>query len=154
MDTVDGFLTHFLRKEYGTFRLYSGNENSQMGDQLWQALYLYVQNLTFESTLYVGAGLNSLSSPICFVSSSSSSFLFFLVAMLTCFRRAVAALVVLGVLRSVVGALSNSTGASVGVAFLTSFTFYMIVFHMLSNLPLDQVPRSLFPSYAPGYGQR
>lgn len=103
MDTVDGFLTHFLRKEYGTFRLYSGNENSQMGDQLWQALYLYVQNLTFESTLYVGA-----------------------------------ALVVLGVLRSVVGALSNSTGASVGVAFLTSFTFYMIVFHMLSNLPLDQ----------------
>ena len=26
VDTVDGFLTHFLRKEYGTFRLYSGNE--------------------------------------------------------------------------------------------------------------------------------
>jgi len=25
-----GFLTHFLRKEYGTFRLYSGNEGSQV----------------------------------------------------------------------------------------------------------------------------
>jgi hypothetical protein len=31
VDTWDGFLTHFLRKEYGTFRLYSGNENSAIG---------------------------------------------------------------------------------------------------------------------------
>ena len=36
VDSWEGFLTHFLRKEYGTFRLYSGNEGSQIGDQLLQ----------------------------------------------------------------------------------------------------------------------
>ena len=36
MDSVEGFLTHFLRKEYGTFRLYSGNENKH-GEQLSKA---------------------------------------------------------------------------------------------------------------------
>mmetsp|Transcript_9016 Transcript_9016/g.18003 ORF Transcript_9016/g.18003 Transcript_9016/m.18003 type:complete len:791 (-) Transcript_9016:130-2502(-) len=103
MDTVDGFLTHFLRKEYGTFRLYSGNDNSQMGDQLWQALDLYARNLVWESTLVVGA-----------------------------------ALVVVGFGRTVVAMLKKGPGAAVGFAILFAFTFYMIVFHCLSNLPLDQ----------------
>ena len=39
-----GFKRHFLREEYGTFRLFSGNE--QRGDQLMLALKMYV-NVTF-----------------------------------------------------------------------------------------------------------
>uniref|UniRef100_A0A7S4JJE5 DUF2723 domain-containing protein n=1 Tax=Guillardia theta TaxID=55529 RepID=A0A7S4JJE5_GUITH len=103
LDTVDGFLTHFLRKEYGTFRLYSGNENSKIGEQLWEALFLYVKNFTFESTLVIGP-------------------FFFAV----------------GLSRVVVDCFSSRRLNTAGFAFTCSFIFYMVVFHCLSNLPLDQ----------------
>lgn len=36
-----GFWTHFLRKEYGTFSLYSGSNQKNM---LWQALSLWMEH--------------------------------------------------------------------------------------------------------------
>ena len=103
VDSWEGFLTHFLRKEYGTFRLYSGNEGSQVGDQLVQALVLYCGNLQLESSLYVGGPLALVGLGCCVYEC--------------------------GCARS-----HKCFGAGLAVAFF----FYMIVFHCLSNLPLDQ----------------
>ncbi len=85
------------------------------GDQLLQALVLYCQNFEFESSLYVGAPL-----------------------------------ALLGLARSIREATATErwtergTGASssrrstFGVGVTLAFAFYMVVFHALSNLPLDQ----------------
>mmetsp|Transcript_27528 Transcript_27528/g.65124 ORF Transcript_27528/g.65124 Transcript_27528/m.65124 type:complete len:530 (-) Transcript_27528:41-1630(-) len=102
MDSMEGFLTHFLRKEYGTFRLYSGNDNKH-GEQLSKALVLYVKNVSMESMLTIGA-------PVA----------------------------LLGVLRSLTESLSARSLDSAGFAIALAFTFYMVLFHYLSNLPLDQ----------------
>ena len=103
VDTWEGFATHFLRREYGTFRLFSGNEASQMGDQLVEALLLYCKNLQLESSLYVGAPLSLLGLGLCGVEAVRER---------------------------------SSKGFGAGVALMLAF--YMVVFHCLSNLPLDQ----------------
>ena len=51
--TWDGFWKHFLRSEYGTFRLYSGDDGTS--DQLMLALSYYAHDLIVEQGLYVAA---------------------------------------------------------------------------------------------------
>lgn len=95
--TLDGFLTHFFRKEYGTFRLYSGNE--KQGDMLPILLRLYFKNLRQQTmqALYVAAPVGLLAS-----------------------------------LRQR-GKFSPAGGV---IAF--AYFFYIIVFHLLANLPVDK----------------
>ena len=50
-----GFWTHFLRREYGTFSLYSGNESKGGSSQMFLALQLYAKHLVSADSLYTGA---------------------------------------------------------------------------------------------------
>lgn len=50
--TIEGFLNHFLRKDYGTFQLYSGNSGKQVEGFL-QRTTAYIKDLHYEQGLYV-----------------------------------------------------------------------------------------------------
>jgi hypothetical protein len=81
------------------------------GDQLLQALVLYCQNFEFESSLYVGA-------PLALLGLARS------IREVTATEKGTAA--------------SSSRRSTFGVGVTLAFAFYMVVFHSLSNLPLDQ----------------
>jgi hypothetical protein len=49
-----GFWTHFLRKEYGTLKLYSGDDGQVGLEQLVLALKLYAENLLTVDSMYAG----------------------------------------------------------------------------------------------------
>ena len=49
-----GFWTHFLRKEYGTFALYSGDEGKGGQKQLMLAVSLYAKTLVTSDSMYLG----------------------------------------------------------------------------------------------------
>ncbi|EKX41692.1 hypothetical protein GUITHDRAFT_112399 [Guillardia theta CCMP2712] len=53
--TFDGFMTHFLRKEYGTFQLYSGNDMQQK--QVLVATLRYFKQPHIISFMILGKGL-------------------------------------------------------------------------------------------------
>jgi hypothetical protein len=99
-----GFKKHFLREEYGTFRLFSGNE--QKGDQLALALKMYFFNYSKQS-LHLGWPLA--------VSG------IFLIA--SCSKRANG---------------GQFKGWNLLSLLLFMYIFYMVVFHFLSNLPIEQ----------------
>lgn len=92
------------RREYGTFRLYSGNDGSTE-KQLGRALTLYLEHLHGEGMS--PAGLAPL-------------------------------LVALGFARCLLDCAARRSANTVGVAFAGAYVTYMVVFHMLANLPLDQ----------------
>jgi hypothetical protein len=91
-----GFWTHFLRKEYGTFSLYSGKEGER--NQLAAAFSLYASTSLRADSLFT----------------------------------AWAAVVGVG------AGLRHEGARGVSAVLLTAFVFYMVVFHMLANLPLDR----------------
>jgi hypothetical protein len=99
-----GFKKHFLREEYGTFRLFSGNE--QRGDQLSLALKMYFFNYSTQS-LHLGWPLAIAG--------------VFLIA--RCSRRTNGA---------------QFKGWNLLSLLLFMYIFYMVVFHFLSNLPIEQ----------------
>jgi hypothetical protein len=92
------------RREYGTFRLYSGNDGSTE-KQLGRALTLYLEHLHSEGMS--PAGLAPL-------------------------------LVALGFARCLLDCAARRSANTVGVAFAGAYVTYMVVFHLLANLPLDQ----------------
>ena len=49
--SLDGFLKHFLRKEYGTFKLATEGTDQ---NQLWYGLWYFIESLTVQS-MYIGA---------------------------------------------------------------------------------------------------
>ena len=57
VDTAQGFSTHFLRKEYGTFRLYSGEDGSKESEveRVRRAMTLYLRHLAEDGTWVYGA---------------------------------------------------------------------------------------------------
>jgi hypothetical protein len=99
-----GFKKHFLREEYGTFRLFSGNE--QRGDQLALALKMYFFNYSSQS-LHLGWPLAIAG--------------IFLIA--SCSKRANG---------------GQFKGWNLLSLLLFMYVFYMVVFHILSNLPIEQ----------------
>ena len=57
VDTAQGLATHFLRKEYGTFRLYSGEDGSKESEvaRVRRAMTLYLRHLAEDGTWVYGA---------------------------------------------------------------------------------------------------
>lgn len=123
MTSLAGFIHHFTRKDYGSLRLYSGNDNGS--ERLWERLLLWGKDFMWVQSLpLVGA-----------------------VAIITCKD-----LIVTEIRRwkvekknksqkvgeSSVGVLVLMDGESIGVdtALLLSLIFYLTVFHTLANLPL------------------
>ena len=98
-----GFWTHFFRREYGTLKLYSGEEKGGAG-QLGRALQLYAVRLLGRESLYLGAAA------------------------------------AVGVVRALGAEGFGTQGGGVGFSavVLGMFCTYMVVFHYLANLPLDQ----------------
>lgn len=52
--TISGFLTHVLRREYGTFSLFAGGNKTDIGDNLINGLYLFIS--TFQKVLLIIIG--------------------------------------------------------------------------------------------------
>jgi hypothetical protein len=98
--TLDGFITHFTRKEYGTFQLYSGGDAQQK--QVLKGTLLYLNAMT-EDCLLVGLPL-MLAGMVYAVSER-----------LRCRRETPI------------------------TPILCAWVFYLIVFHSLSNLPIDKL---------------
>ena len=116
-----GFKKHFLREEYGTFRLFSGNE--QKGDQLALALKMYFFNYSTQS-LHLGwplaiAGVFFIAS--CSKRANGGQFKGWNLLSLLLFMYAHAC-------------LTKQTRRSRA----NRYVFYMVVFHILSNLPIEQ----------------
>ena len=128
--SVRGLIRHIRRADYGTFALYSGNRAGQYVEGLPERLEAYVSDLCFRQTLgfliipflmlvgvFYGTGQISICSNRRFqhkrkLSSSSSS-----------------------------PKKNNGTIATfhmIGRVLIGTFTFYMLVFHSLSNLPLSE----------------
>jgi hypothetical protein len=102
-----------------------------------QALLLYCKNFQFESTLYVGGPLAMLGK--IFLLSDLPALCFSSACRLVRPLRADEAKHHMpGLVRCLAESASTKSLHSVGVAFTFAFTFYMVIFHSLSNLPLDQ----------------
>lgn len=97
--TVEGFIKHLLRKEYGTFALYSGSDAQQA--QLIPANLRYFSHLASDS-LFGGI--------ILLLAGAFAAF----------------------------DSTSRHPNFSPGVVLVGSWIFYLIVFHSLSNLPIDK----------------
>ena len=97
--TVEGFLKHLLRQEYGTFKLYSGLDAQD--EQLFDATMRYFKHLASDS-LFVGI-----------------------------------ALLLGGVYSCLKSSIRNPNVSPAAVLILT-WVFYLVVFHSLSNLPIDK----------------
>jgi len=95
----EGFVHHFLRREYGTFRLYSGDDGTS--NQLALALWYFANDIVSQQALFVGGPIGLLGVVVSFKADMRSS-------------------------------------AAVSLLILTMFSFYMIVFHILANLPLTK----------------
>ncbi|KAK3242067.1 hypothetical protein CYMTET_48219 [Cymbomonas tetramitiformis] len=98
--TWQGFLVHVLRKEYGTFRLFSGKERTSTGSMLLEGLLQYGQHF-LQLTWYLGP------------------------------------LLLIAVVGLVMGGVSVPHRGSLGVM-LMSVVLYLVTFHILANIPLDQ----------------
>lgn len=117
VSTIFGFLHHFLRKDYGTFQLFSGNRGRQTEG-------FFERNSSYFNDVLLTQGYYH-------------SVFFFFVG-------------IIGTLYYIYPCLANSIfrkrkkqiikGIIVGqsaVVLLITFFFYFLVFHSLSNLPLD-----------------
>lgn len=69
--TIGGFLKHILRSEYGTFTLFSGSNKSNIGDNLYNGLYLFIQSFQQDS-LYIGVPLVILSIYYIFINNNNN----------------------------------------------------------------------------------
>jgi len=98
--TLDGFITHFTRKEYGTFQLYSGGDKQD--SQTMYGTWLYIKHMQ-EDCLQVGLPLLCLG-------------LFFAVKTRLVSKRETPA-----------------------TPLIFAWVFYLLVFHSLSNLPIDKL---------------
>jgi hypothetical protein len=106
--TLAGFLHHIRRADYGTFRLFASNDETE---GLWTRLYLYTVDLsTREIPLQLAFPMIALG-----VWSSIRS-------------------------QNVHSGRTARVGAvcPFGAMLVVLFTFYMLVFHSLSNLPLNE----------------
>lgn len=121
LSSLSGLLHHIRRKDYGTFKLYSGNDHNAEA-MLTRCIY-WAKDFAF-----------SQSEPLV-------GFVFLVGCLLICikggldriqFRKTKS----LKKLRSITFQ-KNASNVMVHEALLCSLIFYLIVFHSLSNLPLD-----------------
>ena len=98
--TMEGFITHFTRKEYGTFQLYSGSDGQSAS--MLKSNFLYVKSLTDDG---LGVGVVLL-----------------IVGLLHAIKLRVVA--------------QQETPAT---PIISAWVFYLVVFHSLSNLPIDKL---------------
>lgn len=112
--TLAGWFHHVRRGDYGTFRLFSTDDKHE---DVWTRLWLYAVDLsTREVPLHLAApvltlGIATTLQPMRGATASTT-------------RRS--------------GATTDPKDASVGWLLLATYTFYMLVFHSLANLPLSE----------------
>jgi hypothetical protein len=104
VDTLEGLAVHLLRREYGTWRLYSGNDGATER-QVGRALWLYLIHLSADGT---------------------------------CIYAAAPALALLGLIRCACECVRERRVNTAGSALAVAYLVYMLVFHSLANLPLEQ----------------
>ena len=98
--TLDGFVTHFTRKEYGTFQLYSGGDAQK--SQVLKGTLLYLNAMTEDC---LGIGL-----PLLFAGMAYA-----------------------------VGERVRYRRETPLTPIASAWVFYLVVFHSLSNLPIDKM---------------
>jgi hypothetical protein len=122
--SLRGFLHHFLRKDYGSFRLYSGEDTGAEG--MYRRIFLWFVDFVFEqSNPLVG---------LCFIIGCTGVITGEVTRQLSkkqfSSKRSIAR-------SSTLQNALHSSGMGVDMAILLSLAFYLIVFHFLANLPLS-----------------
>ena len=117
-----GFMHHFLRSDYGSLKLYSGNDDNSEGLRarlvLWGLDFIWSQSLPFIGAATLVATKDLIVAEICKLKVS-----------ITSKRRR---------MNTERGVIVASDDASIGIdtAILCSLVFYLVVFHSLANLPI------------------
>eukprot|EP00940_MAST-03C_sp_MAST-3C-sp2_P000921 g921.t1 len=131
--TIGGFFRHLRRADYGTFELYSGNKSGQDVEGLLRRIELYVGDVVSKQTLAIGilpslalVGSLRATAPRFYRSLSERA------SWQSQQKR-----------RNRKAMKNESAGHETsfifaGRALLSAYVFYMLVFHSLSNLPLDE----------------
>lgn len=112
--SMKGFLHHLQRKDYGTFQLYSGKDDGNEG--LLARAYLYLQDFIL-------------------VQGTPVFFVFFCFGIMTLGRDIHFSQSLKETSSSTRGLSCNTCG--IGRAIISSLLFYLVVFHSLANLPLQ-----------------
>jgi len=113
--SLSGFIHHFLRRDYGTMRLFSGDDSASEGmlTRTWWWLYEFVTTQCPLSMLFVLFSLQI----ICNVDKI--------------FQR------IKDISRHLETTEEGQSTTSTSMVTLASLIFYLVVFHSLSNLPLS-----------------
>lgn len=117
-----GFLHHFLRSDYGSLRLYSGNDD--FSESLWQRLLLWSKDFLWSQSLpFVGVATLIASKDLLMLEFEK-------------LRRKSEGKRFVGSRKGAI-IVSDCASMSIDTAILCSLLFYLVVFHSLSNLPLE-----------------
>lgn len=151
MASLTGFLHHFLRKDYGTFQLFSGNSGQQTAG-LMERTFAYFYDVLVTQGMGVVLPFALMFTYFVFVEYVSP---FFAGKKTLLARRNVAMQAKnKGKKKTAVAVESVSSGSKIGdeklssvidltegryipVVLIATLSFYFLVFHSLSNLPLD-----------------
>ncbi len=127
--SVKGFINHFLRKDYGTLKLFSGNDSNSEG--LWERIFLWASDFARNqgSPLVAGSLVVGCSHIISKERKRRNGKMQFRSK-----RRG-------GPPAAKVANSKNNLfvldGPNVETAILASLAFYLLIFHSLANIPLN-----------------
>lgn len=123
--SISGFIHHFTRKDYGSLRLYSGNDNGS--ENVWERIFLWGKDLMWSQTHHI-VGVTTIIACNNIINGEIRK------------RRASNKQEIKkgdnGSTQGVI-VISNEDHIEVDTAILCSLLFYLFVFHILANLPLS-----------------
>ena len=116
--TIEGFLHHFLRKDYGTFQLYSGNVGGIKAGLVSRTI-AYFEDLTFHQGLYLTPALAAIGT------------------LISLYPLKFSAPSIQNPPMSSSSIIDDREASFTPLLLVLCLPFYLLVFHSLSNLPLD-----------------
>lgn len=125
--SIVGFINHFLRKDYGTLKLFSGNDKDSEG--LWQRVFLWANDFIWKqgSPFVASCFIVGCKQIITKEQRRRSGKMQFRSKRQSASR----------VARGEGGSHLSLDGPNVDIGILVSLIFYILVFHSLANLPLN-----------------
>lgn len=127
--TLSGLFNHIRRKDYGTLRLFSGNDSNSEGFLerifMWAKDFVFYQGKPFVAICFVVGCQKVVRTEQCRRSAKSQ------------FHSTRKSLVKIDAVGSYRNLDFEIDGPGVEMAILCSLLFYVLIFHFLSNLPLS-----------------